>query len=887
VKENYRDGAARVALAAMLHDLGKLAERARIEASKESVESNSHQYCPRQEVGGRHWFSHKHAAYTAIAMDHLESEGLLPPIKGRNLWPFSSWGEGDDSLINAAARHHKPETLLQWIVATADRVASGFEREQFDEYNRAEENRNHYTARMLTLFEQVRISPEAKKGQRTLQWRYPLRPMSVDSLMPQQAEQCEGADNSKAQQEYHAIWDSLIEQLGAIPESHRSNLSLWLDHFDSCWGAVSHAIPSATAFGAKPEVSLYDHTRATTALATALWSFHAQQGREHEEDIKALRSRDDWGENKLLLIQGDLFGIQDFIFSTGGETRKRAAKLLRGRSFQVALMTECASLRILDLLGLPPTSQVINAAGKFLIVAPNTAGTRERLQQVRKEMEQWFLRNTWGQAGVGVAAVEASCNDFLAGSSQAGGQSAFEQLQERLFTALDQARRQRFDLCSGDSPICFTDFPEKFDPERGPCAVDGISPAVHELEPGVHIGIMARDQIDIGRHLVDKSRLLISREPLDHNTLQLDLLGYYISFTDDEEASGKFGRVAAEGTLLRVWDYTLPKSGSETLFHGYARRAINGYVPRFTDDDSLLDDKYERLKGREEELDLSGSLKTLNHIACEDLWLDEQGRWVGVDALMTLKGDVDNLGKVFQGGVGKMTFAKMAALSRQVNAFFSTWLPWYCSQHEKYRNTYTVFAGGDDFFLIGPWRTQMNLALEMRRVFSRYVAGNRELHFSAGLSMSRPGLPIRHLAVRGESALESAKEHGDHSKNAVTCHGWTVGWDDFEQLDQAAGALERLADEYRLSTGYLYGMIYLAEMAENVSVRPENALWHSRFAYRTRRMVERMRGLDAAGRDRVQQQITGTLYSEGINRFGGSYMIALTSYLYKHRKTGA
>ena len=43
--------------------------------------------------------------------------------------------EATDSLINAAAAHHKPDTFLQWVVATADRVASGFEREEFDQYN--------------------------------------------------------------------------------------------------------------------------------------------------------------------------------------------------------------------------------------------------------------------------------------------------------------------------------------------------------------------------------------------------------------------------------------------------------------------------------------------------------------------------------------------------------------------------------------------------------------------------------------------------------------------------------------------------------------------------------------------------------------------------------
>src|SRR5690606_14227025 len=114
----------------------------------------------------------------------------------------------------------------------------------------------------------------------------------------------------------------------------------------------------------------------------------------------------------------------------------------------------------------------------------------------------------------------------------------------------------------------------------------------------------------------------------------------------------------------------------------------------------------------------------LNHIACEDQRLKEDGAWIGVEALTTLKGDVDNLGKIFEKGLAQPTFAKMSALSRQMNNFFSLWLPAYCASHTKYRNMYTVFAGGDDFFLIGPWLTTQELAFDMRQKFTAYVAQN-------------------------------------------------------------------------------------------------------------------------------------------------------------------
>src|SRR5207247_2203545 len=116
-----------------------------------------------------------------------------------------------------------------------------------------------------------------------------------------------------------------------------------------------------------------------------------------------------------------------------------------------------AGLRLLDELGLPPTSQVWNAAGKFLIVAPNTDAVRSTVASVRTEFDQWFLEHTFGMAGVGVAWEEASCNDFLKGRTEQT--SPYANLLERLYQSLERAKHRRFDLCAGGTPTFAGDFP--------------------------------------------------------------------------------------------------------------------------------------------------------------------------------------------------------------------------------------------------------------------------------------------------------------------------------------------------------------------------------------------------------------------------------------------
>lgn len=59
----------RVALAAYLHDLGKFAERAGAFDRNSRLGAHLTLYCPMRQAGGNRWFTHRHAAHTALAFD--------------------------------------------------------------------------------------------------------------------------------------------------------------------------------------------------------------------------------------------------------------------------------------------------------------------------------------------------------------------------------------------------------------------------------------------------------------------------------------------------------------------------------------------------------------------------------------------------------------------------------------------------------------------------------------------------------------------------------------------------------------------------------------------------------------------------------------------------
>ena len=224
---NLLASSSRIALAAFVHDLGKLAERAGIEIDRDTLDNNKQLYCPHHKefIDARGWFSHIHAAYTGMAWDKLEATGHFPDLR-KDCQPFSDGSQRDvtDSAINASAAHHKPNTFLQWVIATADRVASGFEREKFDtEYNNAKERDNHYCARLLTLFEQIH---KQKIDEGELKWRYPLKPLSPEAIFPVLAHACTPTDNLAAKVQYHVLWETLLDGIKLIPKAHVHNLPL-------------------------------------------------------------------------------------------------------------------------------------------------------------------------------------------------------------------------------------------------------------------------------------------------------------------------------------------------------------------------------------------------------------------------------------------------------------------------------------------------------------------------------------------------------------------------------------------------------------------------------------------------------------------------------------
>lgn len=726
----------KIALAGYLHDIGKFAERAKgaKDADKgffpddDFLNNNRDLYQPHFNSK----YTHSHAVYTAAFIDHLAK--LLPKKFNKGEWGL------EDPFMNLAAGHHKPETPLQWIIAVADRVSSGFDRDEFNNYNIEADNKgvpvkDYKKTRLLILFEGLSTNEQWKEDSlEAYQYRYPLKELSPNNIFPSNNSEIRQIDSEQASEDYRGLFFSFIDALEKL--RHKENIPLWFEHFDSLFMIYGSHIPAATVGYVVPDVSLYDHSKTTSALASALYRYHK------ETDAMTVEAIQDYEPKKFLLISSDFYGIQDFIFTEGGSTDKASAKLLRGRSFYVSLLSELAADMLCRELGLPVSSIILNAAGKFTILAHNTEEVKKVISETEGRINDWLIKNFYGQASMGFSYIEASCNDFVIGR--------FAKLWERLSRETERKKYSKFDLNQHGG--CAKTYLDSFDNEIGICPFCSKRPADKSAQvKDTHACKICHDHIYIGENLVKEDRIAVTtlNADLQREKLLEPIFGQYqVSF----KVLGKLNQLSQSGQLLKYWDIGISEKGE--VAKNITAKFINGYVPKYEDED-LRDDRYfAGRKSEKKKLEMIDQIRTdkdesipksFAHIAVKALnFTDKSDKFKGIEALGILKADVDNLGLLFACGIReeRLTLSRLATMSRQLNNYFSIFLPYKLKTDKSFKNIYTVFAGGDDLFLIGAWNRIIDFASFLNSSFKEYVCENEQITISAGVALHKPNTPV-------------------------------------------------------------------------------------------------------------------------------------------------
>jgi len=864
------DTVLKVALAGLLHDIGKFAQEG-MSVSPEFINNHRQLYQPFYNDQ----FTHEHVLYTAAFIDNIEK--LLPKELNKANWGLN------DPFINLAAGHHKPQTELQWIIAMADRLSSGYDRDNFEEYNKAVAPKDYRQTRLLPLFEAL-LRDDGEKDP-VGKYHYPLLQLNPQSIFPRRNEEKGKMTDAQAKGEYKTLFDGFVESLEKILHKDE-NISLWFEHLESLLLIYASMIPAARAGKIVPDVSLYDHARSVASLAVALYLYHRDTDSMNVEAIR------DSSKQKFCLVGGDFYGIQNFIFSDSGEAGKHRSKILRGRSFAVSLLCELAADMICRKISLPPTSILLNAAGKFTIIAPNTPAVKDAVNAVQNKINDWLIEKTIGENAFGISMIEAAPADFES--------VRFHLLYERLSDQMGENKYKKFnpDKYAGVVAGYLDTFDNELNPEICPyCGKRPSSRAAEKLKKDQEDKSwcsICRDHIFLGENIVKKTRIAVTAVDADIRGEDIKLLEplfgeYQIAFVE-----GELHKLAREGHLLKYWDISINPDGN--IAKDVTARFINGYVPLYSQedfyDDRILEGKKTESKKESliEEME-EGRPKTFTHIACKAMNPSdsEQKKYVGIEALGILKADVDHLGMLMTCGINEKNFtiSRLATLSRQMNFFFVVYLPHLLKTSPDFHDVYTVFAGGDDLFLVGPWNRMLDLSEYLKDRFAEYVCHNSAIHFSAGLSIQKANTPLVKMAADAETALAESKNGG---RNRLTVFGETVTWDEFSRLHEIMKTIEKWQDEKLINNAMLFRLNRFIQMvAEEKALLKENEIlledmeplkWRSLLRYTTERNIgKNIREEDkrAAAKKEFEKM------ADWLTVHGSSLKIAIWDIIYNNR----
>lgn len=775
------DTVLKIGVAGLLHDIGKFADGSVIEVQA-ALKDREGDFRPK--YNGR--YTHAHALQGAAFFDEPRVRDHLPSIFNDPQWGI---GEPDDIVQNVAACHHNPHTVLQDIVATADQISSGTDRSTYDDIQQRIDPRDYLSTRLTSIFSAV-------AGADTEERAYDLASLESSNLRPRPIKEYE---KEIAKDQYRALFDGFLSRLRGCDYAI-GNPRLWINLLNAALAEFTWCIPAARAGNSKPDVSLYDHSRLVAALSVALFRYHHDTGTLTRE---AVRSKKNAGTQKFVLIGGDLFGIQDYLFTFHGNVQRHRAKLLRGRSLSVALFAKAVANKVCRSLGLSDLSVVSDVAGKFLLIGHNVPNTHNALAQLDEEVNNALLKEYYGELKFGLSWMPCSETDLTVGS--------FQDTYQRFIA---QAEDNRYRQGHGAALGCFA--PSYFHDiaRHGVCAFSGRVPASAELRGRkfnpedsegnpIPCSRAIRDQGEIGTLTTRDDFVMVVNEkpgePGKEHCHFIDELG--IEFVDRR----KLGQLPSSVVSI----YATTKAERSEFIAPFPNTLS---IPRYRADDiALLSDRTED----GEALNVGDPIQFEDLERLQTYHAEQENGNGGVAAIAALKVDVDRLGWIMQQGLGRENYSlsKVNTLSRMLATFFNVRVPALQQDKENpdFRLLYTVFAGGDDLFMIGPWRAVIRFARRLEKEFVEFTGYHKKFHFSAGITLHKSHTSTARMADAAETALDQAKAEGG---NRVMLFDSVVDWRTLHKFSDISRQLTEWVDNGIFSEGFLYRLGTFADMSE-------------------------------------------------------------------------
>lgn len=733
--------------------------------------------------------------------------------------------EETERLLNCVRYHHKDylqkakldKNDLAYIVYEADNIASGMDRRE----NEGEENGFDPKLNLDSIFS---VFYSDKKIQVTN--KYPLIYKDINKAFNYPRKDISLATNSN----YEALLNKIKSHF-ITKDISQISINQLLQILEEGFSYV----PSSTNRAEVCDISLYVHSKITSAVASCMkLYFDEQQIQDYKKYCFNSGSKIFRNEKIYLLISGDISGIQDFIYTIPS---KGALKTLRGRSLYIDLLLEEFIDEYLEQIGLSRANVLYSGGGHFYILAPNIEDIKKAIDKLQAKMNRWLMENIGINLYLAIGTAECSANNLMKSEAQGN-----------LFAIVNKKLKDdktiRYSKDENFLEHIFNVEKEK-DTAKKECNIcHNLVDKLWKYNSDEEIACeFCLNLYKLGQDILTQDLVfVISEEKIDGGIKifgkDKDLYMYAVNIADIDMFKGKILRIYSKNNLLEN-DLAI-----RLYLADYSAKNENDEVMTFDDlaESSCKTDK-------------------------------------GIKRLGVLRLDIDDLGIAFSSGfvsdkdkiednLRYVTLSRYADLSKDISMFFKVAINKICAGdligcvdfEEKAFNIFgiakapkrkvnIIYAGGDDLFLVGAWDEVLEVAIDINRAFKQFTNG--KLTLSAGMAMFSPTYPISKMAEIAGLLVQMSKSKKD--KNSIALFGMETNlkangqleckhiytWADFEmkvckeKMNYLLARLSFDGDKFnKLSVGK--SLIY--RLMDLIQLTDEDKLNIARFAYVLARM---------------------------------------------------
>lgn len=664
-------------------------------------------------------------------------------LGGDFLEQYLKLNEETERLLNCVRYHHKDylqkakldKNDLAYIVYEADNIASGMDRRE----NEGEEKGFDPKLNLDSIFSVFYSDKEIQVAN-----KYPLIYKDINKAFNYPRKDISLATNSN----YEALLNKIKSHF-ITKDISQISINQLLQILEEGFSYV----PSSTNRAEVCDISLYVHSKITSAVASCMkLYFDEQQIQDYKKYCFNSGNKIFRNEKIYLLVSGDISGIQDFIYTIPS---KGALKTLRGRSLYIDLLLEEFIDEYLEQIGLSRANVLYSGGGHFYILAPNIEDIKKSIDKLQAKMNRWLMENIGINLYLAIGTAECSANNLMKSEAQGNlfaivnkklkddktiRYSKDEDFLEHIFNV-----EKEKDTAKKECNIChnLVDKLWKYNSDEEIACEFCLN--LYKLGQDILtqdlVFVISEEKIDGGIKIFGKDK---------------DLYMYAVNIEDIDMFKGKILRIYSKNNLLEN------------------DLAIRLYLADYS------------AKNENDEV------MTFDDLAKSSCKIDK-----GIKRLGVLRLDVDDLGIAFSSGfvsdkdkiednLRYATLSRYADLSKDISMFFKVAINKICAgdligcvdfeekafnilgiAKAQKRKVNIIYAGGDDLFLVGAWDEVLEVAIDINRAFKQFTNGR--LTLSAGMAMFSPAYPISKMAEIAGLLVQMSKNRKD--KNSIALFG--------------------------------------------------------------------------------------------------------------------